>query len=69
MTSDYSFLQKESFHTSCVPHSHRLLYNFSTTCLHQCLTLGRAKKYSCVVRAFQPMILAILLENTIATLH
>jgi hypothetical protein len=50
------------------PHSHRSLDDFSTIRFCQCLILGRAGEYSHDVRVLQPMVLAILLEDIVATL-
>jgi hypothetical protein len=54
---------------ACAPCSHHSLDNSSTTHLHQCLILGKVEKYNHVVKASQPMMLVIPLEDTIATLH
>ncbi len=69
MASDWSFLYEESSCASHCPHSHRSLDDYSTTCLHQCLTLGKTKNYSHVVRAILPLTPVIPSKDIIATLH
>ncbi len=65
---DWSFLWEESSYASHAPYSHHSLDDFLTIRLYRCLTLGKVKKYSCVVRAFQPMLPVVPLEDTIVVL-
>jgi hypothetical protein len=58
-----------NFHVPMCTHFLHSWEDFSTTCFCQCLILKRANEYSHVVRAFQPMMPTIPLEDTIATSH
>ncbi len=65
---NWSFLQKESSRVSCAFHSHCSLDDFSTTCLCQCLALGRIRKCNHATRTIQSMMLTILSKGTMAAL-
>ncbi len=69
MAGDQPSLQEEFSCASHVPHSYCSLDNFSTIHLCRCLNLGRTRKYSHVVRALQPMMPTILLEDTIVIMR
>jgi hypothetical protein len=69
MGANSVYFQEETFRVSCAPHSHRSLDNSSIMCFHQCLPLGRAIEYNCVAKVVQPIMVVILLKDTIVTLH
>jgi len=52
-----------------VHHSHCFLDDFLAIWLCRCLILGKAKEYSCVIKALKPMTLFIPSEGTVAALR
>jgi hypothetical protein len=69
MVGDWFFIQKESSCVSHVPCSHYSSDDFLTICIHQCLILGRAKKYNHVTIALQPIMPIIPLEDTVVVIR